>query len=354
MERKTRTGRRHLYNRCSYLNKIMRISVILLLHILLSACNNVDNDKAITNGIYQKDNSSNNEDSKEQTFYNEFLIKISELSNIESPKFSILVYKNNKISQNLNIPDDMDEYLSFKRRFFTIEDVNFDGYKDFYFTDYMGIVNSSKIVYLYNPTDEKFEINEDYRSITSPHFDTNYQIIKSFNRGSTSHHESENYIFLNNKLTRVSKTVEDKQNNIYRYLIYDGDREVEINETLRKVKLYIAFFKTQKFNITIDLLENGKYRYVSWSASKNLRNNPDLILKNGLKKEIKNEISYEFQKGDFKYLCTINKFTNNGHLKVFQNQEEIIVEKATFFVIPNELKKYLSNQNKVTLEIRNS
>ena len=39
--RKTRTGRRHLYNRCSYLNKIMRISVILLLHILLSACNNV-------------------------------------------------------------------------------------------------------------------------------------------------------------------------------------------------------------------------------------------------------------------------------------------------------------------------
>ena len=106
--------------------------------------------------------------------------------------------------------------------------------------------------------------------------------------------------------------------------------EVEINETLRKVKLYIAFFKTQKFNITIDLLENGKYRYVSWSASKNLRNKPDLILKNGLKKEIKNEISFEFQKGDFKYLCTLNKLTNDGHLKVFQNQEEIMVKKQLF------------------------
>ena len=49
----------------------------------------------------------------EQTVHNEFLIKISELSNIESPKFSIVVYKNNEVSQNLNIPDDMDEYLSF-------------------------------------------------------------------------------------------------------------------------------------------------------------------------------------------------------------------------------------------------
>ena len=55
----------------------------------------------------------------------------------------------------------------FDRRFFTLEDVNFDGYEDFYFTDYMGMVNSSKIVYLYNPSNEKFEINEDYRSITS-------------------------------------------------------------------------------------------------------------------------------------------------------------------------------------------
>ena len=332
----------------------MRISIILLLNILLSACNYSNNDAAIINVINQKDNSSYNDLVNEQYVHNEFLIKISDLSNIESTKFSIVVYKNNEVSQNLNIPDDLDEYLTFDRRFFTLEDVNFDGYEDFHFIDYMGMVNSSKIVYIYNPSNEKFEIKEDYRSVISPQFDTNYQIVKAFNRGSASYHESENYIFLNNKLTRVSKTVEDQQNNIFRYLIYDGDMEVEINETLRKVKLYIAFFKTQKFNITIDLLENGKYRYVSWSASKNLRNNPDLILKNGLKKEIKNEISYEFQKGDFKYLCTINKFTNNGHLKVFQNQEAIMVEKASFFIIPNELKTYLGKQNKVSLDIRNS
>ena len=331
----------------------MRISIILLIHILLSACNNINNDAAITNSIKQKNNSSNNDVEQEQSIYNEFLIKISELSNIDSPKFSIEVYKNNEVSQNLNIPDDMDEYLSFDRRFFTVEDVNFDGYEDFYFIDYMGMVNSSKIVYLYNPSNEKFEIKEDYRSITSPQFDTNYQIVKAFNRGSASYHESENYIFIDKKLTRISKTVEDQQNDAYRYIVYDGDKEVEINETLRKVKVYIAFFKTQKFNISIDLLENGKYRYASWSASKNLRNNPDLVLKNGFKKETENEISYKFQKGEFSYLCTLYKLTNDGQLKVFQNQKEILLEKASVFIIPNELKTYIGKQHKVTLDIKN-
>ena len=330
----------------------MRLCVFLLVFIFLTSCIYIDNDETINDSRFNNENSSNNDVVKEQSVYNEFLIKISELSNIDSPKFSIVVYKNNEVSQNLNIPDDMDEYLSFDRRFFTVEDVNFDGYEDFYFIDYMGMVNSSKIVYLYNPSNEKFEIKEDYRSITSPQFDTNYQIVKAFNRGSASYHESENYIFLDKKLTRISKTVEDQQNDAYRYIVYDGDKEVEINETLRKVKLYIAFFKTQKFNISIDLLENGKYRYASWSASKNLRNNPDLVLKNGFKKETENEISYKFQKGEFSYLCTLYKLTNDGQLNVFQNQKEILLEKASVFIIPNELKTYIGKQHKVTLDIK--
>ena len=39
----------------------MRISIILLLHILLSACNNINNDAAITNSFNQKNNSSNHQ-----------------------------------------------------------------------------------------------------------------------------------------------------------------------------------------------------------------------------------------------------------------------------------------------------
>jgi len=273
---------------------------------------------------------------------------------VESPKFSIVVYKNGEVFQNIKTPFDMEVDIPFDRRFFTVEDVNFDGYEDFYFTDYMGMVNISFIIYLYNSTSEKFEINEDYRSITSPRFDIDHQIIKSFTRGNAAYHESEIYIVLNDKLTRISKIIDDVGSNEYKYIIYDGEKEVAVNESLRRVKLNIAFFKTQKFNVIIDLLDNSNYRYASWSASKNLRNTPDLILKNGVKQETENEISYKFKKGEFSYVCIFNKLTSDGQLKVFQNKKELVKQEASVFIVPNEVKPYEGNKHKITLDIKNN
>jgi len=273
---------------------------------------------------------------------------------VESPKFSIVVYKNGEVFQNIKTPFDMQVDIPFDRRFFTVEDVNFDGYEDFYFTDYMGMVNISFIIYLYNSTSEKFEINEDYRSITSPRFDIDHQIIKSFTRGNAAYHESEIYIVLNDKLTRISKIIDDVRSNEYEYIIYDGEKEVAVNESLSKVKLNIAFFKTQKFNVIIDLLDNSNYRYASWSASKNLRNTPDLILKNGVKQETENEISYKFKKGEFSYVCIFNKLTSDGQLKVFQNKKELVKQEASVFIVPNEVKPYEGNKHKITLDIKNN
>jgi len=273
---------------------------------------------------------------------------------VESPKFSIVVYKNGEVFQNIKTPFDMEIDIPFASRFFTVEDVNFDGYEDFYFTDYMGMVNISFIIYLYNSTSEKFEINEDYRSITSPRFDIDHQIIKSFTRGNAAYHESEIYIVLNDKLTRISKIIDDVGSNEYKYIIYDGEKEVAVNESLRKVKLNIAFFKTQKFNVIIDLLDNSNYRYASWSASKNLRNTPDLILKNGVKQETENEISYKFKKGEFSYVCIFNKLTSDGQLKVFQNKKELVKQEASVFIVPNEVKPYEGNKHKITLDIKNN
>jgi len=273
---------------------------------------------------------------------------------VESPKFSIVVYKNGEVFQNIKTPFDMQVDIPFDRRFFTVEDVNFDGYEDFYFTDYMGMVNISFIIYLYNSTSEKFEINEDYRSITSPRFDIDHQIIKSFTRGNAAYHESEIYIVLNDKLTRISKIIDDVGSNEYKYIIYDGEKEVAVNESLRKVKLNIAFFKTQKFNVIIDLIDNSNYRYASWSASKNLRNTPDLILNNGVKQETENEISYKFKKGEFSYVCIFNKLTSDGQLKVFQNKKELVKQEASVFIVPNEVKPYEGNKHKITLDIKNN
>ena len=273
--------------------------------------------------------SSESEVIKEPVVRNEFSIKITDLSIIDSRKleseYSIIVYKNNEVFQNIKTPANM-LYHPFEKRFFRTADINFDGYDDFLFIDSMAMVNYSYIVYLYNPFSEKFEINEDYGSISSPEFDIDHQIIKSINRGNAAYYETEIFIVLNDKLTRISKTIDDYGSNAYKYIIYDGKKE-------------------------IDLLDNGKYRYASWSVSRNLRNNPDLILKNGVKEESENEISYKFKKGEFSYTCIFNKLTNNGHLKVYHNQKELVDQKASVFIIPNEVKQYKSNKHKVTISL---
>ena len=299
---------------------------------------------------FGQNNRSNSKMIKEPL--NHFTIEISDQSNIESTKYSIVVYNKSKVIQNIITPKNMDEFLPFDGRFFTAEDVNFDGYKDFYFTDFIGKVNSSKIVYLYNPNYKRFELNENFRSITSPQFDIENQVIKSFNQINAAFHETETYIILNGKLTRISKSIDNQGSNEYKYIIYDGKEEVAINETLRKVKLYIGFFKTDNFNIVIDLIDKGRYRYTSWSSKKSLRNNPDLVLQNGIKQESKDEISYKFKNGKFIYLCTFNKITNNGYLKVLQDQKELIKKTASVFIIPNELKKYIGNKNNITISLK--
>ena len=167
--------------------------------------------------------------------------------------------------------------IRLKEGFFTAKDVNFDGYDDFYFTNYMAMVNGNDIVYLFNTVTKQFELKESYSNICSPQFLVDQQLIKSFRRGSAAYHEGEVYVLLNNHLTRVSKIVDNDEKHEYTYIRYDGDNQVQVNEALRRVKRNVGFFKTQKFNIIIDLLADGNYRYASWSISKNLRNNPDLI-----------------------------------------------------------------------------
>ena len=48
--------------------------------------------------------SSENRVIKEPLFRNEFSFKITDLSNIESTKYSIIVYKNNEVFQDIKTP----------------------------------------------------------------------------------------------------------------------------------------------------------------------------------------------------------------------------------------------------------
>ena len=70
----------------------------------------------------------------------------------------------------------------------------------------------------------------------------------------------------------------------------------------------IKGMKTNKFTIWIDQIEDGSYRYASWSKSKTINEKPDIIIKNG---SVTYEGSarnhwYTFKNADVKYICDIN------------------------------------------------
>ncbi|GAB6120558.1 hypothetical protein [Dysgonomonas termitidis] len=45
----------------------------------------------------------------------------------------------------------------------------------------------------------------------------------------------------------------------------------------------VKILETEKFRIQIDITNNGKYRYTSWSKGKRMPDKPDLIIENGIK-----------------------------------------------------------------------
>lgn len=74
---------------------------------------------------------------------------------------------------------------------------------------------------------------------------------------------------------------------------YTSDKEKSIEEKwikyeksllytdLKEFKKPIHTIETDKFIVRIDLLENQKYRYASWSKESDISNKPDLVINNG-------------------------------------------------------------------------
>jgi len=107
-----------------------------------------------------------------------------------------------------------------------------------------------------------------------------------------------------------------------------------IHESIKYFEEPILIMETEKFRIRIDKLNNGKYRYVSWSIKSKMSEKPDLIIKNGrwIPEGNGGNHRYEFDNGNYKYECSIIILGANNtppaHVIVYKNDDEILNEPA--------------------------
>lgn len=138
---------------------------------------------------------------------------------------SITISNNGKAIQKIELAkDELTGYpTSYDENFgFTIEDMNFDGYKDFNIIKYVpASPNISYCMWFWNPKTNQFEENNDLEQILSPVFDQDKKIISSFTRGSASDHYEDTYQYIEGKLTHIKSIAtgyvndEDPQNTYY-------------------------------------------------------------------------------------------------------------------------------------------
>ena len=102
-----------------------------------------------------------------------------------------------------------------------------------------------------------------------------------------------------------------------------------LHPTLKQFKDVALQFKTEKYQVRIDQLSNGNYRYAAWAASKAQSSKPDLILNNG---SVTMDGSggnhfYRFKNGAYQY--TVYRFILGAEdidveLVVEKNSKEIL------------------------------
>ena len=133
-----------------------------------------------------------------------------------------------------------------------------------------------------------------------------------------------NFIALNND--------SDKEKDIEKKLI-EYEKELLYND-LNKFAKPIHTIETDSLIIRVDLLENGNYRYASWSKNSDLSDKPNLVINNGevIYKGNSGGEYYSFKKGEYNYLVHSNLLGEIGtppfNLEVFKNDKVILDQPA--------------------------
>lgn len=127
---------------------------------------------------------------------------------------------------------------------------------------------------------------------------------------------------------------------------YTSDKEKAIEEywikyekkllhpDLKDFKKPIHTIETDKFIVRVDLLENEKYRYASWSIDSEISSKPELVINNG---EWKPDGSggnhhFTFTNGEYRYIVHVNILgtdeTPPFNLEVTKNEKVVLNQPA--------------------------
>ncbi len=110
------------------------------------------------------------------------------------------------------------------------------------------------------------------------------------------------------------------ENGMYVYGGEDGG--FWLHPTLRHFKNLEVMFATPQFMVRIDRLDDGSYRYASWSDELSMVGQPDIVLFNGNYDPAEN--TYSFFNGSFEY--RIHPGAEVDELTVFEGDKKILSE----------------------------
>lgn len=108
-----------------------------------------------------------------------------------------------------------------------------------------------------------------------------------------------------------------------------------LHESVKDFEKPVKILETAKYRLRIDMLGEGNYRYASWPLKSNMRDKPEVVIKNGkyIPDGTGGNHSFEFQNGEFKYVCEIIVMSHirsaPAYLKIYKGSKEILSQKAT-------------------------
>lgn len=118
----------------------------------------------------------------------------------------------------------------------------------------------------------------------------------------------------------------------------ESEKEL-LNTELKDFKKPIYTLETQKFIVRIDLLENQKYRYASWSIESDISKKPDLVIYNGewIPDGSGGNHHFIFTNRDYSYKIYVNVLSSDEtppfNLEVTKNDKVILNQPAKLKMI---------------------